>query len=118
MVNLSNITKNDAAYYESMVGSGGNTSKKSLYDRCPFYELLKDRNSEEYKMFIKVYKTMQYILLDREKLVLNKIYGVDCDIKILSKIAKEINVTPERVRQIRYKANVKILRELREIKIE
>ena len=110
---LSMITKNDAVYYRDMVGLGEKKPKSVQSNRSPFYNLLEDRNSHEYIRFIKVYKTMQYVLSEREKLVLNKTYGVDSDIEVMRKIAKEINVTPERVRQIRYKANVKILRELK-----
>ncbi|MCP3027748.1 sigma factor-like helix-turn-helix DNA-binding protein [Halobacillus sp. A5] len=110
MAALSMITKNDAAFYRNMIGLGIKNPQKSK--RSPFYNLLKDCNSEEYMRFIKVYKTMQYVLSEREKLVLNKIYGVDSEIEVMINIAKEINVTRERVRQIRYRANVKILREL------
>ncbi|WP_390216901.1 sigma factor-like helix-turn-helix DNA-binding protein [Halobacillus seohaensis] len=109
------ITKNNAAYYMNMIGFGKEAPQNSHSNRSPFYDLLKDCNSEEYMRFIKVYKTMQYVLSKREKLVLDKIYGVDSEIEILREIAKEINVTQERVRQIRYKANVKISRELKRI---
>ncbi|MGP4061285.1 sigma factor-like helix-turn-helix DNA-binding protein [Halobacillus sp. H74] len=59
-----------------------------------------------------MYKSIQYVLESREQLVLNRIYGVDAEIKTMSEIGKEINVTLERVRQIRYKAHRKIVPEL------
>lgn len=107
------LTKNDAIFYMDMVGSAQSPNYVSkLNKQKPYYELLKNRNSNEYSRFISIFVVMSYVLTERELLVLNNLYGLGNDNTKLKTVGQLINVSPERVRQIGYKAERKIVREL------
>ena len=65
-----------------------------------YFEVLKDRDSEDYKAFIRVYLSNKGALSEREQLILDLRYGVNEEAKTLKEVGKVIGVSPERIRQV------------------
>ncbi|WP_099364492.1 hypothetical protein [Fredinandcohnia onubensis] len=108
-----NISKDDAIFYLDMVNSSKSPNfQGSMHRRKPYYDLFKEKESDEYRRFIFVYNTMKHVISDREQYILNEIYGVEKECSKLSLIATTLDVSPERIRAIRNYAERKISTEL------
>jgi hypothetical protein len=106
---IKDLTKEDAIFYLDMINSvfGPNhIAKRGM--RSPFYQILSDKNSDYYKRFIRVYKLMRHFLQTREQDILDNTYGVNGEILSLNQMATLFNLSPERIRQLRVKAQRKI----------
>lgn len=103
------LTKDDAKFFMDMVGWSPDFI---LYKGKPYTKLLKERNSDDYIRFIGVYKDTRHVLSERELITLNKIYGVIERRSTLKSIAELLDISPERVRQLRDEAEKKIIREI------
>lgn len=82
--------------------------------RRPYWKLFKEenRNSTEYKRFIKVYSYVKEDLNEREIFVLDYFYGVSGKFLLGSDVAKMLNISSSRVTQIRRYAERKMGRKL------
>jgi DNA-directed RNA polymerase sigma subunit (sigma70/sigma32) len=97
------VTKEDVLYFLYMKKS----EKIGLMKR--YYYILHNKESEEYKRFINVYLKHKYVLPAREQIVLDSVYGVKDNPLKLREVAEIIEVTPERVRQLVYKSERKLV---------
>ncbi|MCY8938857.1 sigma factor-like helix-turn-helix DNA-binding protein [Peribacillus frigoritolerans] len=107
------LTKNDAIFFMDMVGWNPNFIFKS-YKKKPYTKLLSQKNSDNYERFIEVYKAMRHVLPEREQIILNEIYGVKKERSTLKKVAELLDISPEHVRQLRNRAEDKIVKEILE----
>ncbi|MEH7118258.1 sigma factor-like helix-turn-helix DNA-binding protein [Neobacillus vireti] len=109
-----NITKEDVTFFLDMIGS----IKRPNYnigDLKPYYKILDQRDSENFKRFIKIYIFSRDFLSDREKVILNEAYGVNEKRLTLKAIGEKLNIGPQRVSQIRAEAERKITLKLSKI---
>jgi DNA-directed RNA polymerase specialized sigma subunit len=107
------ITINDAIFYLDMIGSSYSPNREhKIGDLKPYYKILDERNSDDFKRFVGVYTSMRDFLSEREQIILNGIYGVNKERKTLKTIGEMLNVGPERIRQIGRKAESKIARKI------
>lgn len=97
------VTKEDVLYFFHM----RNSEKMGLMKR--YYSILHTKESEEYMRFINVYLKYKYVLSEREQLVLDSVYGVKGTPLKLREVAEIIEVTPERVRQLVYKSERRLV---------
>ncbi|ETI70555.1 sigma factor-like helix-turn-helix DNA-binding protein [Neobacillus vireti] len=104
------ITRNDEIFYLDMIGRN-----KEIHALNPYYKILEERNSDDFKRFIGIYTVMREFLSEREQIILNEIYGVNKQRVKLKAVGEMLNICPERVRQIRRKAEFKIARKISEI---
>lgn len=111
MENESILTRDDANYFIEMVGWKLDFSLKS-YKVKPYTKLLTDRNSDNYRRFIGVYKAMRNVLSDREQMILDEVYGLNKKGTSLKAVAEMLNISPERVRQLRNEAENMIVSQL------
>lgn len=74
----------------------------------PYIKTLKNKNSEESQRFIKVYNSVRHFLTDKESKILDELYGINKESSSLKDVALMFNISPERVRQIRNKAEFKL----------
>jgi DNA-directed RNA polymerase sigma subunit (sigma70/sigma32) len=111
---LDRVTKVEALFYLDMINSPGAPNHVSgFFVPKPYYKLLKNLEGEEYKKFLRVYLATKDVLTDREKKVLNCIYGINGTVYNLKDAAKLIGVTPERIRQNKSRGERKIASVLR-----
>ena len=104
----------DATFYLDMIGSSLSPNKEhKIGDRKPYYKILDERNSDDFKRFVGVYTLMRDFLSEREQVILNELYGVNKERATLKTIGEMLNVGPERIRQIGRKAEFKIARKIR-----
>lgn len=108
------FTAEDAVFFLDMIDSIWSSNwKPKMYKQKPYYGLFKDRDSDDYIRFISVYKATRDVLSERMQIVLNEIYGVDKEeCSKLKTVGVILNVSPERVRQIIYKAESKLARKV------
>lgn len=108
-----NITREDVIFFMDMVGStlSPNVVPK-MYRPKPYFKILMKKGSDDYNRFIGIYKVMIHVLTEREQIILNEMYGVDKESAHLKTVAELLNLSPERVRQIRNQAEYKIIRRL------
>jgi DNA-directed RNA polymerase sigma subunit (sigma70/sigma32) len=99
--NTRNINKGDAIFYLGMIDS-------SFGEVKPYYKVLDERDSDEYKRFIGVFLVISGSLSEKEQFILNELYGVNEKRKTLKAIGEMLNIGPERVRQIAKKAEFKM----------
>lgn len=64
-----------------------------MYRRKPYYDLIKNNDSNDYQRFMLVYKAMRYELSEREQFVLDQIYCADKEYSKLESVGKMIGVT-------------------------
>jgi DNA-directed RNA polymerase specialized sigma subunit len=109
----SNILKEDIVFFLDMMNSHHSPNFKRQYGiKSPYVSLLKGRSSTEYKRFITIYRSMNHIFMERERLILDRYYGVLEPTVSLKIIGKEVNLTAERVRQLIAKAENLLAKEL------
>lgn len=96
------ITREDALYYVEMRGN------ERIHKAKRYYKLLNDRESFDYKRFVNVYLEHRTFLSEREKFVLDSIYGVNEIPMKLREVGTMLELTPERIRQLIYKGERKI----------
>jgi DNA-directed RNA polymerase sigma subunit (sigma70/sigma32) len=103
------LTRDDAIFFMDMIEYvwGPNFAPK-LYKVKPYTKILNDKNSNNFKRFIRLYKSMSHVLSERELIILDEVYGVNKESTSLKKIAELLNISPERVRQLRNGAENKI----------
>ncbi|WHY75697.1 sigma factor-like helix-turn-helix DNA-binding protein [Neobacillus sp. WH10] len=105
------MTRDDAIFYLDMIGSSRSPNQKhKIGELKPYYKILGERNSDDFRRFIRIYTEMKHLLTDKEQFILNEIYGVNKEREKLKTIGKMLNVGPERIRQIGTKAEYKIAR--------
>lgn len=108
-----NITKDDAIFFMDMVDSVKSPNfKPKLFRPKPYYKILDNRDSDEFQRFINIYNKIKHVLEKREQQILYDIYGVHKPRMTMQEACKPHNISPERVRQIRYKAEMKMVRSL------
>lgn len=99
------ITKDDALFFMHMVSYPKRPNRTSVFNQNnPYYKILDNRDSYEFLQFIKIYNYEKHILKERERQILDALYGVN-EPKVTMKQAGLIHhISQERVRQIRQKA--------------
>jgi DNA-directed RNA polymerase sigma subunit (sigma70/sigma32) len=108
-----NITSEDATFFLDMIGSWKSPNYQPNFGRRkPYYALLKDPESNELKRFIQTYEAIKYILTEKEQLVLNQCYGVAKKSAPMHIVGSELNIGPERVRQIKAPAEYRLAMEI------
>ena len=112
-MDLKDITRSDAIFFMDMINSVWSPNfEPGFYKLRPYHNLLKERDSEDSKRFVGIYKAIRHTLTEREQTVLNEMYGVYKEKSQLKTVASMLSISPERVRQISRKAENKIAREL------
>lgn len=108
------ITIEDVVFFLDMIDSTKSPNfKPKMYKQKPYYTLFKDKDSGDYKRFVSIYKTIRNVLPKRMQIVLNEIYGVDKkECPQLKPVGVILNISPERVRQIIYRAESILAKEL------
>ncbi|MBU9723137.1 MULTISPECIES: sigma factor-like helix-turn-helix DNA-binding protein [Bacillaceae] len=107
------ITKEDVLFYLDMIGSRyGPSYKPKIGKLKPYYPLLKERDSEDYKRFIRVYHNYRDCLKEREKTILDFQYGLKGEIPTLTEIGEHFGFSNSRASQIRNKSERIITREI------
>ncbi|AIF45114.1 hypothetical protein X953_01665 [Virgibacillus sp. SK37] len=83
----------------------------------PYWKLLKKENMDEteYKSFLYIYSHLKDILSERERFILDSIYGVSGEFLNDTQVAKILNISNSRVGQIRRKAERKLGKKLLEL---
>ncbi|MFC2947620.1 sigma factor-like helix-turn-helix DNA-binding protein [Virgibacillus sediminis] len=114
-----NLSKDDAIFFMDMVGSVKSPNFETRMNGVkPYYKIIKERDSNKFRRFIRIYIALRHILSEREQVVLNELYGLIKEGSQLKTVGALLNITPERVRQIRNQAERKIVREvLRVVKV-
>lgn len=113
MKNKLDITIDDAIFYMEMIRSVWSPYYEPQYGkRKPYLKILKDRESIEYNRFIKVYRVIKHILSDREQFILDQVYALNNSRAPHREIGEQLDVSPERIRQIIKKAENTLAREL------
>ncbi|GAB4074606.1 hypothetical protein GCM10028778_21090 [Barrientosiimonas marina] len=103
------ITSDDVIFFMDMVNSPRSPNHiPGFHQPKPYYKILDDPESEEFRRFIKVYNAEKHVLKEREQKILADLYGVTHPKVNLKEASAIYNVTPERIRQIRQKAERKI----------
>lgn len=102
-----NLSKDDAEFYLDMIG---NNSKASV---SKFYNIISNNTNDSYNRFIQVYNSKKDILTPREQQIVDFIYGINGKPKTLKEIGSLFKISPERVRQIKVNAHIKISRALK-----
>lgn len=97
------IDIDDAIYFMEMISS-------EYGKRKPYLNIIKARESKEYLRFIDVYTAIKHTLSDREQLILDRVYALNQDQTTYKKIGEQLDITPERIRQITKKAEFKLRR--------
>lgn len=73
-MSIVNLTKADMLFFMDMVGSGESLHfKPRFYRTKPYYKILDDPDSDEYRRFIKVYHETKHILKKRDRQILDAI---------------------------------------------
>lgn len=107
------ITNDDVIFFMDMVNSAKSPNfKPKLYRVKPYYKILDDQYSDEFHRFIRIYNKTKHILKERERQILDDIYGVHKPRVTFKEACKPHNITPERIRQILYYAERKMVRSL------
>lgn len=99
------IDIDDAIYFIQQITSEYGKQK-------PYLNIFKNRESKEYFRFIDVYVGIKHILSDRERFILDRVYALNHDQTTYKKIGEQLDITPERIRQITKKAEYKLRRDL------
>ncbi|MCM3567830.1 sigma factor-like helix-turn-helix DNA-binding protein [Neobacillus mesonae] len=94
----------DAMFYLKMIGHGSDIGTIK-----PYYKILNDRNSDDFKRFISVYTKFKDSLSEKEQFVLDEIYGVNKKHVTLKTAGEMLGVGPERARQITKKAEFRMV---------
>lgn len=104
------ITSDDVIFFMDMVDSAKSPNFKPKFNRVkPYYKILDNPNSDEFLRFIKIYNKTKHILKERERQISDNIYGVHKTRATFKEACKPHNITPERVRQILYKAETNLV---------
>lgn len=104
-----NITSEEATFFLDMIGSWKSPNYQPNFGkRKPYYALLKDPELNELKRFIQTYEAIKYILTEKEQLVLDRCYGVAQKSAPMHIVGSELNIGPERVRQIKAHAEYRL----------
>ncbi|MFZ3580526.1 sigma factor-like helix-turn-helix DNA-binding protein [Virgibacillus sp. DJP39] len=107
------LTRDEAIFFLDMVGSVKSPNKKTKSTRVkPYYSILNDRDSDDFKKFIDIYKSLKHILPERKQMIMDEIYGINKPGVSLKTVASSINITRERVRQICHEAEVAMAKEI------
>jgi len=112
---MENIAREDAIFFWDMLNSPRSPNCKPQLGRTKqYYKILKDTNSNQYKRFIGVYKEVRYLLSERELYILDEVYGFNenKECRTLKSIGESLNITMQRVRQIRVEAEYKFSRKM------
>lgn len=105
------ISKEDAIFYLDMINSALSPNHVSkFYKRKPVSKLVKERESADYKRFMRIYLVNNHIYTERERAILDEFYGVHKPGENLVVIGKNHGISNERVRQIIAKTDRKISR--------
>ncbi|WP_449354690.1 sigma factor-like helix-turn-helix DNA-binding protein [Virgibacillus natechei] len=71
-----------------------------------------NQDSYEFQRFIKVYNAGKHVLKEREQQILDDLYGVTKPRVTLKKAGIPHNIKQERVRQVRHRAELKIVKSM------
>lgn len=106
------INQEDGIFFLDMVYSALSPTRDFKPKRKPYYELVKDIESDNYKRFTFIYMTLRHVLNDREQYVLDETYRINKQNISTREIAESLKITINRVVQIRNKANRKLSRKI------
>src|SRR5699024_828838 len=107
------ITRDNVIFYMDMVNSAKSPNFiPKLFKRKQYYKILDEPDSDEFHRFIKIYNKTKHILKDRERQILDDIYGVNKPRLTFKEACKPHGITQERVRQLLHKGELKIVRNL------
>jgi DNA-directed RNA polymerase specialized sigma subunit len=110
MVNKKIVTKEDARFFMDMVDTYPNRVRQ-FNKQKPWRRL--DRDSEDFKRFINIYKATEDVLSEREQLIMQEVYGADKEENsTLKAVGEMLGISQERVRQIHRWSEFIISREL------
>jgi hypothetical protein len=108
-----NLTKDNAIFFMDMVGSVLSPNYvPGLYKTKPYKRMLLEKDSD-YQRFIGLFSIMNYVLSKREVFILETLYGVNKEKASILEVSKMLQISHQRVRQIRHDAELKIVRELK-----
>lgn len=99
------ITEQNIVFYHEMRKSEYGKPKK-------YHKLFKERDSDGYRKFILVYTSFRECLVEREKYVLDLVYGLNKEFVTLKEIGKRMGITSSRVAQLRDRAERNLSNEM------
>ncbi|MFD2759857.1 sigma factor-like helix-turn-helix DNA-binding protein [Lentibacillus juripiscarius] len=107
------ITSDDAIFFMDMVNSAKSPNDiRGFYKRKSYYKILDEKDSDEYQRFMRIYNAEKHILKERERQILDDLYGLTKPRMTLKEAGIPHNITQERVRQLRHRAEITIVRNL------
>lgn len=113
------ITKSDVDFFTEMISNFDLISGKSkFFNRNNYYKILDKRESEGFQRFIRIYNAIKHILKERQRQILDDLYGVYKPRITLKKVGEVHSITSSRVRSIRVDAEVKLKRYIRRLSQE
>lgn len=108
-----NLTKEDSIFFMEMIDSSKSPNfEPKMHQVKPYYKIVNEKDSDDFKRFIKVYNAKRNVLTEREQFILDEIFGVNKNCSKLKPVAEILNISSSRVRQIRNKAERKITSDL------
>jgi DNA-directed RNA polymerase sigma subunit (sigma70/sigma32) len=109
MEKINDLAYSDAIYYMDMVYHVKSPNFVPHFNKeRPYIKMLKQKDSEEYKRFIRVYMAVRHLLLEREMSVLDVLYGITRDKATVKTVAEKMCLSSARIAQIRNSAEHKI----------
>ncbi|NMD71530.1 hypothetical protein HHO41_14590 [Bacillus sp. DNRA2] len=68
------LSREDAIFFMDMVASSKSPNYVPKLPKVkPYNKILKDRNSNDFNRFIRLYKAMRYVLAERELIILDEV---------------------------------------------
>lgn len=113
-VNEETITQSDIVFFTKMTSSFDPiTGENKLYNHNNYYKILDKKDSEEFQRFIEIYNKTKHILKERQRQILDDLYGVYKPRLTQKEVSKVHQIGSSRVRKIRVDAEIKLKRYLR-----
>jgi len=104
------LTQEDAIFFLDMIRSYRSPNHiPQLKVVKPYHKIVRNNILIEHQLFIRVYKEVRHILSEKEAYILDEVYNNGATLKI---VGKSLNISSERVRQIRTFAEFKIGKEV------
>lgn len=115
-VNEGTITKKDADFFIEMTSNFDPISGENKYfNRNNYYKILDKRESEDFQRFIRIYNAIKHILKERQRQILDELYGVYKPRMTLKKVGEIHGVRSSRIRRIRVDAERDLKRYVRRL---
>lgn len=115
-MNEGTITKKDADFFIEMTSNFDPISGENKYfNRNNYYKILDKRESEDFQRFIRIYNAIKHILKERQRQILDELYGVYKPRMTLKKVGEIHGVRSSRIRRIRVDAERDLKRYVRRL---